>query len=113
MDSAIHLLDSFQHTRLAAVGSATILVYDHFITLDQEIDLVWRKDWSFLKCVFIFHRYLGIVCVIIELFASLSKNVSAEMYGSMFPLELIVLDASGTDAHSGFIGKCGATLWLC
>ncbi|KAJ7124918.1 hypothetical protein C8R44DRAFT_126104 [Mycena epipterygia] len=62
MDSIIHLLHSIQSTRLAAVGSATILVYDHLITIDQEIDLVWRKDWSFLKGVFIFHRYLGIVC---------------------------------------------------
>ncbi|KAJ7209548.1 hypothetical protein GGX14DRAFT_566056 [Mycena pura] len=70
MDSIIHLLHSIQSTRLAAAGSSTIVIYDHrmsllkifafvlligvVLTFDQEIDFVWRKDWSFLKCVFIF-----------------------------------------------------------
>ncbi|KAJ7727945.1 hypothetical protein B0H16DRAFT_1894305 [Mycena metata] len=63
----IRFVESIQSTRLAAVtylnppevGSATVLLYDHLITLDQEIDLVWKRDWSLLKGVFIFHRYLG------------------------------------------------------
>ncbi|KAJ6558562.1 hypothetical protein DFH09DRAFT_534632 [Mycena vulgaris] len=88
MDSAIHLLESFQSTRLAAVGSATILLYDHLITIDQEIDLVWRRDWSFLKCVFIFHRYLGFVCVIIELFVTLNPNVSDQVSTFSFHWEM-------------------------
>ncbi|KAJ6510275.1 hypothetical protein C8R47DRAFT_790223 [Mycena vitilis] len=77
MDSAVlHILRSFQSTRLAAVGSATVLLYDHLITIDREIDLFWRKDWSFLKCVFIFHRYLGLAGVLVELYAILSPRVT-------------------------------------
>ncbi|KAJ7895974.1 hypothetical protein B0H14DRAFT_2558422 [Mycena olivaceomarginata] len=52
-----------------AVGSATILLYDHLITIDQE------------------HRYLGLACVLIEL------------YGE----ERSVL--------SGINGRCGPILW--
>ncbi|KAJ7675101.1 hypothetical protein B0H17DRAFT_1081781 [Mycena rosella] len=88
MDSSIHVLDSIQRTRLAAVGSATVLVYDHFITIDQEINLVWKKDWSFLKCVFIFHRYLGFLCVMIELFATLSPHVSDDVSAFWFHWEM-------------------------
>ncbi|KAJ7929135.1 hypothetical protein B0H13DRAFT_1965750 [Mycena leptocephala] len=78
MDPTIihHLLHSFQSTRLATVGSATVLLYDHLITIDQEIDLFWRRDWSLLKGVFIFHRYLGLTCALIALSAILSPNVT-------------------------------------
>jgi hypothetical protein len=72
----IRFVESIQSTRLAAVGSATVLLYDHLITLDQEIDLVWKRDWSLLKGVFIFHRYLGLLGVIIELFAIMSPDVT-------------------------------------
>ncbi|KAJ6543885.1 hypothetical protein B0H19DRAFT_289572 [Mycena capillaripes] len=84
----IHLLQSFQSTRLAAVGSATVLLYDHLITIDQEIDLVWRKDWSFLKGVFIFHRYLGLTCVLVELYAILSPNVTQAVRTFWFRWEM-------------------------
>ncbi|KAJ7367838.1 hypothetical protein DFH08DRAFT_6715 [Mycena albidolilacea] len=84
----IHLAHSFQSTRLAAVGSATILLYDHLITIDQEIDLVWRKDWSLLKGVFIFHRYLGLACVLIELYAILNTNVSQSVSTFWFHWEM-------------------------
>ncbi|KAJ6594376.1 hypothetical protein B0H19DRAFT_59331 [Mycena capillaripes] len=72
---AIHLLHSIQNIRVAAIGSATVLFYDHLITLDQEV-CASRKDWSILKGVFIFHRYLGLLCLIIGLYASLSPDVT-------------------------------------
>ncbi|KAJ7265880.1 hypothetical protein B0H12DRAFT_174460 [Mycena haematopus] len=77
MDPALvaHYAHSFQSTRLAAVGSATVLLYDHLITLDREIDLVWRKDWSLLKGVFILHRYLGLGCVLFELYGAKRPSI--------------------------------------
>ncbi|KAJ7179547.1 hypothetical protein C8R46DRAFT_643602 [Mycena filopes] len=84
----VRLAQSVQSTRLAAVGSATVLLYDHLITFDQEIDVVWRRDWSFLKCVFLFHRYLGLLCVIIELFAILSPNVTDSVSTFWFQWEM-------------------------
>ncbi|KAJ7347106.1 hypothetical protein DFH08DRAFT_961480 [Mycena albidolilacea] len=63
----LHLLQSIQSIRFSAIGSATVLFYDHLITFDDEIEFIWRKDWSILKGVFIFHRYLGLTCLIIGL----------------------------------------------
>jgi len=83
-----HYLRSFQSTRLATVGSATILLYDHLITIDQEIEFVWRKDWSLLKGVFILHRYLGLGCVLFQFYAILSPNVTDSLCTFWFRWEM-------------------------
>jgi len=72
----LHLLHSIQSIRFSAIGSATVLFYDHLITFDQEIELIWKKDWSILKGVFIFHRYLGLICLIIGLCATLGRDIT-------------------------------------
>ncbi|EFI26683.1 hypothetical protein CC1G_15454 [Coprinopsis cinerea okayama7 len=41
-----------------AAGTAVVL-YDHLTTLDLEIELVWRRKWSYVKVLYILNRYLG------------------------------------------------------
>ncbi|TDL27139.1 hypothetical protein BD410DRAFT_783333 [Rickenella mellea] len=51
-------LNLAKYTSLAAV---TVLVYDYFILLPDEIALIWPSRWSISKCLFIANRYLAFV----------------------------------------------------
>ncbi|EPQ50395.1 hypothetical protein GLOTRDRAFT_133948 [Gloeophyllum trabeum ATCC 11539] len=44
-------LQSIVHVTL--VASSTIVIYDHLITLDQEIDLIWKASWTPGKVLFL------------------------------------------------------------
>lgn len=43
------------------VVGATMLLYDYFLTLGMEVDLVWSSHWSPMNVVFIAQRYLPFV----------------------------------------------------
>ncbi|KAF8967297.1 hypothetical protein BDZ97DRAFT_1804380 [Flammula alnicola] len=43
-----------------AVSSATCVIYDHITTLDEEIELVWRRPkWSVVQVLYFINRYVG------------------------------------------------------
>ncbi|KAH8093898.1 hypothetical protein BXZ70DRAFT_948378 [Cristinia sonorae] len=51
-------------TRLTSFVVATLVTYDYFISFELEIELIWRKPWSIIKAVFLWHRYFGFLCVV-------------------------------------------------
>ncbi|CAL1711015.1 unnamed protein product [Somion occarium] len=53
-----------QTIRYAELASSTIIVLDHLITLDQEIELIWKSGWSVGKCLFLLNRYYTLAVVI-------------------------------------------------
>ncbi|EJD40281.1 hypothetical protein AURDEDRAFT_187064 [Auricularia subglabra TFB-10046 SS5] len=42
---------------LAVVACITWLVYDYLITLDDEVELIWMRKWSFTKVIFLLMRW--------------------------------------------------------
>ncbi|EJD35257.1 hypothetical protein AURDEDRAFT_175681 [Auricularia subglabra TFB-10046 SS5] len=40
------------------VATAALYLYDHFVTLSAEIDLVWRSKWTVGKVLFLAVRYM-------------------------------------------------------
>jgi len=42
----------------ANVAAATLYIYDHMVTFDLEIELIWRKRWSRCKVLYLLNRYL-------------------------------------------------------
>lgn len=49
--------------RYCTLSSWVLLLYDYLIHLDKEIDLFWLKPWSAAKGLYLFNRYLPMVCV--------------------------------------------------
>lgn len=49
---------------VSAVG-LVILLWDHFLTIHDEVELVWRAQMSFPKLLFLFNRYVVPICLII------------------------------------------------
>ncbi|KAF4614442.1 hypothetical protein D9613_002490 [Agrocybe pediades] len=58
-DEAIELLRHENARAYLAVAAATCALYDHVTTLDEEIELVWRRKWSVVQMLFLFNRYAG------------------------------------------------------
>ncbi|KAF8496317.1 hypothetical protein JB92DRAFT_2990876, partial [Gautieria morchelliformis] len=43
------------------MAAVVLLLYDHMLTLDLEIDLVWPAPWTLVKFLYVFTAYLGFV----------------------------------------------------
>ncbi|OJA17249.1 hypothetical protein AZE42_12567, partial [Rhizopogon vesiculosus] len=39
----------------------TFLVYDYFLTLDDEISYIWNSPWTVVKVLFLVNRYGNLV----------------------------------------------------
>lgn len=63
-------------TRYSELASSTIIVFDHLITLDQEIDLIWNAHWSIGKVLFIVNRYYSLCSVVFNNYALFSTTIT-------------------------------------
>ncbi|EDR01502.1 uncharacterized protein LACBIDRAFT_333151 [Laccaria bicolor S238N-H82] len=43
------------------VAGAAMFLYDYFLTVGMEVDLVWSSKWGFMKVLYILQRYLPFV----------------------------------------------------
>ncbi|KAF9648323.1 hypothetical protein BDM02DRAFT_3261085 [Thelephora ganbajun] len=58
-----------QINRFTSVAAGTLIVLDHLITLDQEIELIWRSSNGSGKWLFIVNRYYGLIAAIFNNYA--------------------------------------------
>ncbi|KDR69327.1 hypothetical protein GALMADRAFT_929285 [Galerina marginata CBS 339.88] len=43
-----------------SLAMATCVVYDHITTLDEEVELVWKREkWNAVQILFFINRYTG------------------------------------------------------
>ncbi|KAK0444566.1 uncharacterized protein EV420DRAFT_1003068 [Desarmillaria tabescens] len=77
-------LRDLHSTRYSALASGVIVLFDHLITLDDEVDLVWRSHWSIGKLLFIINRYYTLLSVIFNYYGlfmmPLSESVSHRFF---------------------------------
>jgi len=52
--------------RICQLVSTIVALYDHLITFEQEVQLVWNKPWSIAKVLFLWIRYFGSLFLLIE-----------------------------------------------
>jgi hypothetical protein len=65
-----------QSTRYSELASSTIIIWDHLITIDQEVELIWNAHWSIGKCLFIINRYYALCCVVFNNYALFTTTLS-------------------------------------
>ncbi|KAL0950316.1 hypothetical protein HGRIS_010291 [Hohenbuehelia grisea] len=56
----------FQAVNRSSIASLAFLVWDIFITLDEEVHLIWPNRWTYMKFLYFFVRYFAL-CVQIAL----------------------------------------------
>ncbi|KAJ3785509.1 hypothetical protein GGU10DRAFT_354742 [Lentinula aff. detonsa] len=70
-----------QYTNLAG---STLLFYDYLLTLDDEIEFIWKKSWSIGKVLFIISRYYSLIASVLinnmALFQSLTESECIRYY---------------------------------
>ncbi|KAJ3792493.1 hypothetical protein GGU11DRAFT_505513 [Lentinula aff. detonsa] len=77
------LIDGYV-SRYANLAGGALLFYDYLLTLDDEIEFIWKKQWSIGKALFIMSRYYPLIATVVVnnyvLFGSLTTSVSIQ-YG--------------------------------
>ncbi|KIO33198.1 hypothetical protein M407DRAFT_18051 [Tulasnella calospora MUT 4182] len=66
-------------THLATLATATFLVYDVFLTFDDEFDYIWRSRLSYAKAIFLLNRYLTLILFGYDLFVFFAVPTSPDM----------------------------------
>ena len=50
--------------KFCLAAGLVVLLYDHILTFNEEVRLVWRAPHSFPKYAFLFNRYLVLSCLL-------------------------------------------------
>ncbi|KIK52287.1 hypothetical protein GYMLUDRAFT_49989 [Collybiopsis luxurians FD-317 M1] len=75
------LFEAIRNSRSAyasVIAPFTILLYDCFLTFDQEITYIWNSHWTMVKILYLFAKYYGLVHLAFTLIVSSASNPSAE-----------------------------------
>ncbi|KAI0812699.1 hypothetical protein BC629DRAFT_1589424 [Irpex lacteus] len=101
-DDTINALRNLESTRLCAFASVIIVFYDCLLSLEQEIQLVWNKPWSIIKCVYLWHRYFGVFCIAFEAVALSMNDASDKVIVRISHLNLLLLWALSRPSSCSF-----------
>lgn len=71
-------------TRYSELASSVIIIYDHLVTLDQEVELIWKSGWSFGKLLFLLNRYYTLFAVVFNNYVLFSNELTRELCVSWF-----------------------------
>jgi len=64
INEIVHGLHLANIARYLSLGGLVALLYDHVLTLDQEIRLIWKAPNTFVKWMFLVTRYLSEGCLL-------------------------------------------------
>ncbi|CAE6490313.1 unnamed protein product [Rhizoctonia solani] len=48
------------------IASLTFVLFDHVVTIDQEVERIWKSPWSLPKVLFLFNRYTGPISLLVN-----------------------------------------------
>lgn len=91
------ILRGLDVVRMCQLVATTVVLYDHVITVGQEVEYIWvgvpksdfkahscqRKQWSASKTLFILNRYLGVFLLIVEgilFITSYQSNITCNIF---------------------------------
>ncbi|QRW00100.1 hypothetical protein RhiJN_28118 [Ceratobasidium sp. AG-Ba] len=91
---------NLQRTRYASLSAMILLVYDHTVTFDAEVELVWFKPWTWSKVLFFWNRYGTFIILLFDTIVGIgggpSDTVSLLLYIPLldltfYPLVLLAM----------------------
>jgi hypothetical protein len=60
--------------------TTALFAYEYIVTLDQEINHIWAKKWSFSTLIFAVNRYISLFLVIVSTLSATTYTVSVVLY---------------------------------
>ncbi|KIM24273.1 hypothetical protein M408DRAFT_233960 [Serendipita vermifera MAFF 305830] len=73
--------------RYCTLAAWVMMLYDHIIHFDKEVELFWGKPWSAAKCLYFFNRYVSPVFLGVHAMIFLSPHVTDSLCLSWFKFE--------------------------
>ncbi|KZV76459.1 hypothetical protein PENSPDRAFT_420522 [Peniophora sp. CONT] len=61
------------------LAAATLLYYDHLVTLPTEVQVIWKRKKTYVTYLFFFIRYYALLAVVVVAFAYFSPALTREM----------------------------------
>ncbi|KAH7919997.1 hypothetical protein BV22DRAFT_1133427 [Leucogyrophana mollusca] len=92
---------SLYYDNCFSVATATILVYDYFLTVGQEVEYVWQRPMSLMSFLYYVVRYLGLFVGIVEALWGNIIRGSVSMY-VFYSCCSTRFDGRGFDIGGGF-----------
>ncbi|KDQ16830.1 hypothetical protein BOTBODRAFT_241726 [Botryobasidium botryosum FD-172 SS1] len=68
------------------VAALVVLTYDHALTLNEEIRLIWGASWNLAKVLFLFIRYVTPAAMVILLATETQTTISFEITCRLDPM---------------------------
>ncbi|KAI0093427.1 hypothetical protein BDY19DRAFT_923643 [Irpex rosettiformis] len=89
----VQALEDARTTKYLGVAGLIVLLYDHALTLSDEVSLVWAAPRSFAKYAYLFNRYMVVICLlgVTHEMSGLSGNVYSELSCRRFLFTVSVL----------------------
>lgn len=75
-------LQNLRASQYLSAAGLVILLWDHFLTVHDEVELIWRAQLSFPKLLFLFNRYVVPACLIIFTYAT--SGFSDDIFSDSF-----------------------------
>jgi len=72
-------------TKYFFFAALAITVYDHVLTLDIEVEHIWKRKFSAVTVLFFFTRYYFLVAQFVDLFCE-QKSFSRPLCAFKFPV---------------------------
>ncbi|QRV86057.1 hypothetical protein RhiJN_14075 [Ceratobasidium sp. AG-Ba] len=86
---------NLQRTRYASLSAMILLVYDHSVTFDAEVELVWFKPWTWSKALFFWNRYGTFIILLFDTIVGIGGGPSDTVsLFSYVPLPDLTLSSS-------------------
>ncbi|KLO07347.1 hypothetical protein SCHPADRAFT_945358 [Schizopora paradoxa] len=80
----LHLITFHPNPKIVNLAGVMVLVYDYFLTLGDEVKLVWPSKWSALKVLYFMSRYLAFVDASTMLVFLFRPNLSPNLCQATF-----------------------------
>ncbi|KIM92228.1 hypothetical protein PILCRDRAFT_115963 [Piloderma croceum F 1598] len=69
----------------------TLLLYDHVISLDKEVEWIWTLRWRLPKMIFIINRYLITLLLLLACFTDFMYPLPVSVHLSYLPVFNMVI----------------------
>ncbi|KAH7916725.1 hypothetical protein BJ138DRAFT_6295 [Hygrophoropsis aurantiaca] len=81
---AVSAANVLQRTQWCRVAAVCVVLFDHAITFRQEFNLIWKRSWTLMTCLFLLTRYAGGIILIVTTYEFTSTSFSETVSNHYF-----------------------------
>ncbi|KAF5336373.1 hypothetical protein D9611_006713 [Ephemerocybe angulata] len=77
----LKILEGYRHvelTRYTQLAATSIIIFDHLLTFDGEVEHIWNASWSAGKVVYLINRYYTLASVVMNTYGFYRVHLTNE-----------------------------------